>query len=294
MYIRDLEYYQQIILQKNFSKVANFFHVSQPTISTAIKRLEEELNTQLIIRDHSHNELILTLSGEQLYRHATQILNEWAVTKAEIDRLNNEQIVLGLPPIIQNYYFTNIAQTLRERGMLKSITTVEGGSNDLRMSLQRGEVDIALLGSAEPMAYKSLLTEEFDRHSYQIFVSKHHPLAQKRAIKFSELRHEPFILFTTSFVHTQAINKLASRNHFHPNVIFRSSDVNFIMNMVANDLGVTFLTGITNQHRDDVVAIDLLDADQPSFITSIAYRSGHVLTPVQQKLLGILYESLER
>lgn len=121
MYIRDLEYYQQLIIQKNFSKVAAYFNVSQPTISAAIKRLEEELNTQLVIRDHSHNDLHITLAGEQLNKHANQILNEWLVTKDEISRLNHDQITLGLPPIIRNHYFTKIANQLNEQGLLHNI-----------------------------------------------------------------------------------------------------------------------------------------------------------------------------
>ena len=73
MYLHDFEYFNQLILQKSFSKVAEYFHVSQPTISSAIKRLETELNTTLVIRDRSHNELIVTPSGEQFANHVATI-----------------------------------------------------------------------------------------------------------------------------------------------------------------------------------------------------------------------------
>lgn len=292
MYIHDLEYYQQLILQKNFSKVAAFFNVSQPTISAAIKRLEEELSTQLVIRDHSHNDLYITLAGEQLNKHANQILNEWLVTKDEISRLNNDQITLGLPPIIRNYYFTKIASQLSSLDLLHNIQTIESGSNDLRKALLHGKIDIALLGSDEPLSYKSLITQEFDRHPFQIFVAKNHPLANRQAIHFADLKGLPFILLSEGFVHTQAINKLANRNHMRLNPIFRSTDVNLVLNMVAANLGISFLASITNDQRNDIVALDLLDDDQPEFITSIAYRTAHVLTPAQKNILILLNKNL--
>lgn len=294
MYIRDLEYYQQLIIQKNFSKVAAYFNVSQPTISAAIKRLEEELSTQLVIRDHSHNDLYITLAGEQLNKHANQILNEWLVTKDEISRLNNNQITLGLPPIIRNYYFTDIATLLNKQGLLANIQTIESGSNELRKALIHGKIDIALLGSDEPLAYKSLITEEFDRHKFQIFVNKHHPLANRGAISFAEVKGLPFILLNESFIHTQAINKLANRNHMRINTIFHSSDIGLITDMVAANLGITFLASITKQPHEDVVALDLLDVDQPEFITSIAYRTAHVLTPAQLTILDLLHNNLHK
>lgn len=54
MNFKDLEYFQRLVREKNFTKVANAFHVSQPTITYAVKRLEDELGTQLVYRDQSH------------------------------------------------------------------------------------------------------------------------------------------------------------------------------------------------------------------------------------------------
>ena len=76
MNTKDIEYYVQIVKQKNFTKVANYFRVSQPTITYALQRLEKEFDTVLITRDRSHHELIVTPSGKQLFLHAQTILQE--------------------------------------------------------------------------------------------------------------------------------------------------------------------------------------------------------------------------
>ncbi len=60
MNFKDIEYFQQLVTEKNFTKVANFFQVSQPTVTYAIKRIEQELGVVLFIRDQSHHKVELT------------------------------------------------------------------------------------------------------------------------------------------------------------------------------------------------------------------------------------------
>lgn len=292
MNTKDLDYFQQLILQKNFSKVAAFFGVTQPTITTAIKRLETEFETKLVIRDRVHNDIQITPSGEQLAIHAQIVLSELTLAHQELAHLAARQTTLGLPPIIENYYFPRIAARLQAENLLEGLQTVEGGSVWLRHALLNGQADIGLLGSIEPLAYQNLIAEEFDRKPFNIFIAKSHPLANRQKIYFSELRHEKFILFTNSFVHNTAFNKLTRRNHFRPEVVFRANDTHIIMNLVAENVGITFLTDIVDQHRNDVVRLELLDDEQPEFISSIVYRTSHVLTPVQERVLQILRESL--
>jgi len=290
--IKDLTYFQQLILQKNFSQVAEHFGVTQPTITLAIKRLEAEFNTTLVHRDRVHGQLIITDTGQQLAVHTTSILQELSVAHQEIDRLTQQRTVLGLPPIIENRYFPRVAARLQQLALLENIQSFEGGSVWLRNALRHGQADIALLGAIAPLAYQDLVAEEFDRQPFVIFVAKDHPLADRKRVYFHELRHEPFILFTDSFVHNTAFNTLTRRNHFRPDVAFRSNDTHIIMNLVAENVGITFLTDIVDQHRDDVVRLELLDDEQPAFISRIVYRTDHVMTPAQKQVLTVLHQTL--
>lgn len=293
MNTKDLAYFDRLIKLKNFSQVAAEFGVTQPTITTAIKRLETEFATKLFLRDRVHHDLTVTASGEQLTVHATEILRRLDLAHQEINRLTQQRTVLGLPPIIENHYFPRVAAHLQAQGMLENIETIEGGSIWLRNALRDGQVDLALLGSTEPLAYQTLVAEEFDRKPFNIFVSARHPLAKRKRIYFSELRHEKFVLFNNSFIHDTAFNQLARRNHFRPDVVFRARDTHIIMNLVAENVGVTYLTGLVDQRRSDVVRLDLLDDEQPEFISSIAYRTSHVLTPTQAQVLAVLRGTLE-
>lgn len=105
MNTKDLAYFDELISQKNFSKVAKTFGVSQPTVTTAIKRLESEFGAPLVIRDRVKNTLHVTASGAQLAEHAKIVLHELRLAHQEIDNLSQNRLILGLPPIIENHYF---------------------------------------------------------------------------------------------------------------------------------------------------------------------------------------------
>lgn len=292
MNTKDLAYFDKLIFEKSFSKVAKIFNVSQPTITTAIKRLEAEFGAPLVIRDRTQNTLHVTASGAQLAEHTKIVLHELQLAHQEIDNLSQNRLILGLPPIIENHYFPKVGARLASAGLLSGLETVEGGSIWLRNAVRDGRVDMTLLGSIEPLAYQTLVAEEFDRQPFCIYVSKHHPLAQRKRIYFSELRHEKFVFFNSNFIHNTAFNKLTRRNHFRPNIVFRSNDTHVLMKLIGQNVGIGFFTSIVDHYRKDVVRLDLMDIEPPEFITSIVYRTTHILTPAQQQLLTILHETL--
>ncbi|KRK33714.1 LysR family transcriptional regulator [Loigolactobacillus bifermentans] len=294
MNTKDLAYFNDLISQKSFSKVAQNFGVSQPTITMAIKRLEADFGAPLVIRDRVHNAIHVTPSGEQLAVHAKVILRELDLAHQEIINLTQNRLVLGLPPIIENYYFPKVSARLAAAGLLDSLETVEGGSIWLRQAVRNGQVDMTLLGSVEPLAYQDLVAEEFDRQPFCIYVSAEHRLAQRKRIYFNELRGEDFVFFNSNFIHNTAFTQLTRRNHFQPKIVFRSNDMHVLMKLVAENIGVAFLTKIIDQPAENVVRLDLLDPEPPEFITSIVYRTNHLLTPQQAQLRQILHEALDQ
>ncbi|WP_412989537.1 LysR family transcriptional regulator [Pediococcus siamensis] len=286
MNIKDFEYFQAMIEEHNFSRVATRFQVSQPTISTAIKRLETEFETQLFIRDASEHRLTTTLSGQQLAEHTDVILDQVRVAQNEIRNINTGKIVLGLPPVISQTYFPQIAAALAKQKLLRQIIPVEKGSAELLKLLLNGTLDLALVGSVQPFDSARLFSQTFAQTKFNIIVSKDHPLAHERQVYFRDLKDFNFITFGSSFVHSEALKQLSHANHFRPQIIYKSDDPQVIQGMIANNIGISFLaeSAITNP---DVVSLELLDEPQPSFYMSLAYRTNHIFSPVQQRVVDI-------
>ncbi|WP_100489447.1 LysR substrate-binding domain-containing protein [Sporolactobacillus pectinivorans] len=291
MNIRDLQYFKQLFQDNSFTKAANFFKVSQPTITAAIHRLENELDTQLVIRDQSHKELIFTESGKQFEKHITQILQELGTAKSEITAIKKEKVRLGLPPIIGGYYFPTLSAKMAERDLLSSLDTREDGSKSLLNKLINGHLDIALLGSAHPIEDAKLSVHLLTHKKFKIIVSPNHPLAGQKSLAFKDLKNESFIQLNERFVHSIAFQQLGRQTHTKPGIIYRTNDIQIIKGMVANNVGISFLTELAISPQDPVVALSLNDDPQPEFIIQLVYRSNHILTPVQQKIVQLLTQN---
>lgn len=100
------------------------------------------------------------------------------------------------------------------------------------------------------------------------------------------------MLFKNGFVHNQAFELLAARNHFRPHIVFRSNGTHSLMNLIADGVGIGFLTAVVNPIRKDIVKVELLDTDVPMFVTSIAYRRSHVFNKLQQAILDNIRRTL--
>ena len=142
MKIRDLEYFIELVKNKNFSVVADHFQVSQPTITMAINRLEEEYGTTFFIRDHVHHQITVTKVGQQYAQHVRMILRELAIARREIDHAKLNKIRFGLPPIIGNYYFPPLTPQLLRTNLIGKLEVTEEGSENLLQMLLRGELDM--------------------------------------------------------------------------------------------------------------------------------------------------------
>lgn len=110
MNLRDLEYFYQLAKSKSYTGTAQHFKVSQPTISYAIKRLEKELDCDLVIKDPSHRTAELTLQGDIFQSHVEDVLLQIKTAVNEVHQSLNPMMTVGFPPIICNYILTELLQ----------------------------------------------------------------------------------------------------------------------------------------------------------------------------------------
>lgn len=288
MNIKDIKYYCSLVEEKNFSKVAEIFKVSQPTITMAIKRLEKEFDAPFFIRDQSHRELRITTAGEQFYMHAQAILTEIEVARKEIISAQEGKIRFGLPPIIGNYYFPPLSPGLMKEGILQRLETYEYGSAHLLKMVQRGDLDMALLGSLKPINYPRLRTRVLATFPINIIVSKKHPLAIKKdtGVAFADLKNEPFLALAkeAEFIHQQAFRTMTQQNHFRAQISYQTNDVHILKSMVADNLGIAYLTDLAVLDSDNVVRVPLTDPDAPVFMVSSVSRTTTPMNSTKQAL----------
>lgn len=289
MNIKELYYYHDLVRTKNFSQVAADFNISQPTVTMAIKRLEESFGTTFFMRDRSHHQLTVTNTGLQFDQHVQRIIEELEIAKKELTRAKQERISFGLPPIIGSWYFPRFTPALLQAGLLNQLEVVDHGSASLLQLLAKGELDLALLGSLQPFQQPSLRACVIDKAPIRIIVAKDHPLAAfKDGVSFAQAAQYPFITLDDEYVHAQAFRQAARLARVRPKIVFKTSDVQILKALVANNSGISFLTDLALDDNDGLVALPLTDGSQPEFIISLAARANRLLTPNAQKLWSIL------
>jgi DNA-binding transcriptional LysR family regulator len=275
MDLRQLEYFQAVSRLKKITLAAEYLHVSQPSISVAIQKLEEELGVPLFNRNQK--QLSLTSEGHIFLQRTDHILSSIQNAVLEMNDLKNVAkgtIKIGIPPIIGALLFPPIFTSFKKHYPLIELSIVEQGAVTIKNLLEEGELDLAILETSHLLS---------DLNSLPIITGKllvclppHHPLSSLSIIPFSNLCNEEFILFPEGTHHRQIILNECARNNFSPHINLTTSQVETIRRLVSKGAGISFLFDALVGESDNIVARPLSD---PIHLTyGLGWKKGKYLS----------------
>ncbi|EGJ44021.1 malolactic fermentation system transcriptional activator, partial [Streptococcus sanguinis SK355] len=258
MNLKDLQYFYDLCQLQSYTEVAKQHNISQPSISYAIKRLEEAFNCKLIHHDPSHRSFKLTNQGEILLKHTKLILPEVSSAHKEINRSLAHYSTVGFPPIIIQYLFASLNEE-KEFDFLKKVRPIRGGSVELLNLLLKGDLDASLLGLIEPFNHPSIETHELFHKELYVVLSKNHPLATASSLTFEDLVDQSFILLDEHFVHLKAFELLNQKYQNRAEIFFKSDDIVILKELLKKGIGVSLLADIAlSDEDDDLIKIPLI------------------------------------
>lgn len=216
MELLQLKYFQAVAKHENITKAAKELHISQPSLSITIKRLEDELGVPLFKRIGKNIEL--NQFGKVYLKHVDSILINLDNAKAEVLELygiRNTQISLSstatlfLTGLLREFLisYPNIK-------MVQSIHNREDILNDLKL----GNIDFAI--TSPPIQDLNVETINLMEEEIVVVVNKDHPLAHKKFIYLNELRNENFMELTENYSFRDTTNALYKAAGFTPNIVF--------------------------------------------------------------------------
>ncbi|MEW9701658.1 LysR family transcriptional regulator [Paenibacillus sp. SI8] len=240
MDIRHMQYVNEIVRANSFTKAAQALHITQPTISKAIRNLENELNVELFIRDGK--QIKLTDAGQAICTYAQPILQLFDQLQAELNDmtfLNKGSIRIGLPPMAGSNFFPNVFKKFQDRYPGIMIKMIEDGANKIEEYAADGTIDVGVM-------LAPIQQELFDSYSLfedQLKVIMHpsHRLVNQEKIELAELANERFILFNSDFALHGRIIAACRSVGFEPHIVYESSQWDFIGEMVGAELGIAML-----------------------------------------------------
>jgi LysR family transcriptional regulator, hydrogen peroxide-inducible genes activator len=240
MEIHQLRYFVAVAEEGSFSHAAEREHVSQPSLSQQIQKLEAELNQQLF--DRLPRSVVLTEAGRCLLPYARQILTATVDAGRAVAALEEEvagRLAVGAIPSIAVYVLPRLIRRFQQRYPKVTFELFEDTTDRLAQRLEDGALDVALASAGDetpPLAHHSLGKEPL-----LMLLPEKHRLARKKTIKWSDLAAEKFLLLHEVHSLSHTVRQLLAANNLKPELVLQGAQLVTIARMVAAGLGVTVI-----------------------------------------------------
>lgn len=240
MNLRDLKYLVALADHRHFGRAAAASFVSQPTLSTQIRKLEDELGVSLVER--APRRVMLTPIGRELAERARRIIGE-VEQMTELARRSRDpeagSVRLGLFPTLGPYLLPHVLPGVRQRFPRLELLLVEEKTDQILARLRDGRLDAGIL--ALPVHDEQLHAEPLFDEPFVLAVPRGHALARRRALHPADLRDLDLLLLEEGHcLRDQALDvcHLAGAGEREG---FRATSLETLRQMVAAGVGVTLL-----------------------------------------------------
>lgn len=262
MELRQLKYFIKVAETSCFSEASRQLFISQSAISQQIKLLEEELNTQLFVRQHYN--IILTESGEKLYPLAKQVISDVTECQScimDLQGLLCGELNIGLTYSFEAYMRDAMLEFMRTYPQMKINAHYKNLSELLRM-LQNKEIDMMLSMMPTSPHY---FVESIPLMEYRLaaVMRKTHALADKGTITFQDLLPHQLILPEKGLRDRNAIESFIHKDTGNLNVRALVNDVNALLNIIQETHFIAILTEASIKHRPSLCCVPIEELMEP-------------------------------
>ncbi len=285
MEIHQLRYFCAAAETGSFTRGARREHVTQPTLSQQLLKLENELGTKLF--DRRQHRIELTTSGRTFLRSAKLILSQLSEAKQELRKCSEEEsgsIAVGSVPTLTQYLLSPIVAKFSRTHPSVKLQVVEDLQVRLLTALRAGLLDLALMHL--PIVGREFRTESLMHQSLYAAVPKRHPLAGHKQVRLAQLRHEDFLLLREGLQFGAIVSEALRGAQIEPSVGFESSSMANILAMVSAGAGISLVPEIAVSKRAGCRFIPV--EDSPPTGIGWAMPRNHKFTPVQQLFIDMV------
>ncbi|MFL6514832.1 MAG: LysR family transcriptional regulator, partial [Chthoniobacterales bacterium] len=224
----------------SFSNAAEREHVSQPSLSQQIQKLEAELNQQLF--DRLPRSVVLTEAGRRLLDYARQILTGIADARRSVAALEEEvagRLSVGAIPSIALYVLPRLIGRFQTAYPKVTFELFEDTTDKLAQKLEDGTLDVVLATSGDDRP--ALIHHSLGKEPLLILLPEKHRLVTRKTIKWRDLASEKFLLLHEIHSLSVHVRQLLAANNLNPEIALQGAQLVTIARMVAAGLGVTVI-----------------------------------------------------
>jgi LysR family hydrogen peroxide-inducible transcriptional activator len=298
MTLTELKYIVAVAREKHFGHAAEACFVAQPTLSVAIRKLEDELG--VVIFERGGTEISMTPLGAQIVAQAERVLEQTASIK-EIAKQNKDPLAgpfrLGIIYTVAPYLLPSLVRNMIERVPQMPLILQENFTVRLLEMVRQGELDAAIM--ALPFSDHGLMVQPLYDEPFVVAMPRHHPWAERTSIASADLKTETMLLLGNGHCfRDQVLEVCPEMARFSSggdgiSRTFEGSSLETIRHMVASGIGITVLPQASvpdMQARDGMLRYVPFAEPVPVRRVVIAWRKsftrGAAIEAVRQAVLA--------
>ena len=275
MTLTDLRYIVALAREHHFGRAADKCNVSQPTLSVAVKKLEDELGVALFER--GIGDVRPTVIGEQIVAQAERVLAE-AARVAELAAAGKDPLAgslrLGVIFTIGPYLLPTLVPLIKARAPQMPLIITEGYTTRLIERLKAGELDVLVL--ALPVEEPGIVAQPVYDEAFRALVPADHPWARMKAITPETLLEEPLLMLGSGNCFRDQVLDLCARATGNSPHVLESSSLETIRYMVASGVGVTVMPASS---------VDTIAKNDPLL------KVKHFVDPTPTRRIGLVWRT---
>ena len=274
MTLSELRFVVSVAQEKNFRRAAAKSFVSQPALSLAIKKIENELG--VLIFERNRMGISLTTVGEKIVNQAQIVLEEADKIKAiSVVEKNTQQveIKIGLIYSIAPYLLPSIIPLVKNSSPEIILEAEEDITTNLIKKLEEGSIDAAII--ALPFVVPGIETQPLYDEPFKVLIQTKHPWNNKQKINAKELKNEKILLLDNTHCFSMQVRE-ACPGISDKAEVQAGTSLETIRNMVASNLGISILpqSATANNYSNDLINILPFESPIPFRRVAMAFRRG--------------------
>lgn len=292
MQLHQLRYVVCVAEERRFTRAAARLHVAQPSISSAVAALEQELGAALFHRERS--EVTLTGAGEVFLPWARQVLADCeagAAAVRDLLGLRGGRLVIGATPSLTTNLLPPVLARFHDDYPGVELTVHEAGSQELVDRLAKGEMDLAvvILPVDRPGVQATALMQE----ELVLAVNRSHPLAHRRSVKVDELEAVPLVMFKDGYDLREATLSACRQAGFVPVMAMQGLEMDGALALAGAGVAAAVVPGSVVAPSGPLRAIPFRGAALRRTI-GLASRRDRPLSPAAAAFVDGLREHLDK
>ena len=298
--IKVAQYILTVAQEQNITHAAQKLYISQPSLTQAIQRLEQQIGEKIFYREG--NLILPTKIGKKIISACSRLVKMSRDIQNEIqDELKsfNEHIMIGMPYNLGVHMFPKLFMIYRQEYPIVKMTPIEARSVELEKMLLAGLVDVALIPMPLPTQSNILTTQPLIHERMLLTVQKGHPIAEKAVdrgerypfIDFSLLKNEPFVLGPEGQRNRVVCEQMCKQAHFIPNISYVCKNIDGQRLMAAAGMGFAICPEHYQQFYPMLQEADLyypLLPEEVFWDVALVYRNDSYLSVPTTKCCQIL------